>query len=285
MSARLLDGKSIAENIFASLRKRVEQRVRGGNSQPGLAVVLVGQDPASRIYVRNKRRACEQANIRSISHDLPADVSEKRLIDLIDSLNEDPKIHGILVQLPLPAHIDTEVILERILPSKDVDGFHPYNVGRLTLGIANFRPCTPQGIMMLLEHTGVLLKGRDAVVVGHSNIVGRPMSLELLAAECTVTICHHETRDLASKVKLAEILVVSVGKPGLIPGPWVREGAIVIDVGINRLSDGKIVGDVVFPEARERAAWITPVPGGVGPMTVATLLTNTLKAAEIRQGE
>nr|VFJ88572.1 MAG: methenyltetrahydrofolate cyclohydrolase /5,10-methylenetetrahydrofolate dehydrogenase (NADP+) [Candidatus Kentron sp. LFY] len=281
MSARLLDGKAIAENILSSLRERVMQRIRAGGSQPGLAVILVGRDPASEVYVRNKRRACEQSNIRSVAYDLPISVSEDYLVGLIDTLNEDSEIHGILVQLPLPAHIDPEVVIERILPGKDVDGFHPYNVGRLALGVAHFRPCTSQGIMTLLENTNEPLKGRDAVVVGHSAIVGRPMSLELLAAECTVTICHRETRDLASKIKSAEILVVSVGKPSLIPGSWIRKGAIVIDVGINRLHDGKIVGDVMFREARERAAWITPVPGGVGPMTVATLLANTLMAAEM----
>nr|VFK10002.1 MAG: methenyltetrahydrofolate cyclohydrolase /5,10-methylenetetrahydrofolate dehydrogenase (NADP+) [Candidatus Kentron sp. LPFa]VFK26058.1 MAG: methenyltetrahydrofolate cyclohydrolase /5,10-methylenetetrahydrofolate dehydrogenase (NADP+) [Candidatus Kentron sp. LPFa] len=284
MNARLLDGKAIAENILASLRERVARRIRAG-SQPGLAVILVGSDPASEVYVRNKRRACERVDIRSVAYDLPADVSEGALLGLIDTLNEDPRIHGILVQLPLPAHIDSEVVIERILPGKDVDGFHPYNVGRLALGMAHFRPCTSRGIMTLLESTDQPLKGRDAVVVGHSAIVGRPMSLELLAAECTVTICHRETRDLASKVQSAEILVVSVGKPGLIPGAWIRKGAIVIDVGINRLQDGRIVGDIIFQEARERAAWITPVPGGVGPMTVVTLLENTLKAAEMEEND
>nr|VFJ50157.1 MAG: methenyltetrahydrofolate cyclohydrolase /5,10-methylenetetrahydrofolate dehydrogenase (NADP+) [Candidatus Kentron sp. FW] len=283
MSARLLDGKTIAENILTSLRERVVQRIRGGGSRPGLAVILVGEDPASQVYVRNKRRACQQANIRSMAYDLPTDVSENRLIELIDALNQDPQVHGILVQLPLPAHIDPAMVIERILPTKDVDGFHPYNVGRLALGNAYFRPCTPLGVMTLLENTDVSLKGRDAVVVGHSAIVGRPMSLELLAAECTVTICHHETRDLATKVESAEILVVSVGKPGLIPGSWIRKGSVVIDVGINRLRNGKIVGDVEFEEARERAAWITPVPGGVGPMTVATLLANTLMALEMEE--
>nr|VFK42764.1 MAG: methylenetetrahydrofolate dehydrogenase (NADP+) / methenyltetrahydrofolate cyclohydrolase [Candidatus Kentron sp. TC] len=281
MNARLLDGKAIAENILVSVRERVARRIHAGGSQPGLAVILVGKDPASEVYVRNKRRACERVNIRSVAHDLPISTSENALIGLIDTLNEDPRIHGILVQLPLPAHIDSEVVIERILPDKDVDGFHPYNVGRLALGMAHFRSCTPRGIMTLLESANEPLRGRDAVVVGHSAVVGRPMSLELLAAECTVTICHRETRDLASKVKSAEILVVSVGKPGLIPGSWIRKGAIVIDVGINRLSNGGIVGDVMFREARERAAWITPVPGGVGPMTVVTLLENTLKAAEM----
>nr|VFJ52926.1 MAG: methenyltetrahydrofolate cyclohydrolase /5,10-methylenetetrahydrofolate dehydrogenase (NADP+) [Candidatus Kentron sp. DK]VFJ56674.1 MAG: methenyltetrahydrofolate cyclohydrolase /5,10-methylenetetrahydrofolate dehydrogenase (NADP+) [Candidatus Kentron sp. DK] len=279
MSARLLDGSTTANNILNSLRERVTQLIRAGYRRPGLAVVLVGEDPASRIYVKNKRRACEQTGIRSVAHDLPADTPEDQLLALIDKLNEDPEIHGILVQLPLPRHIDSEAVIERISPAKDVDGFHPYNIGRLALGIARFHPCTPRGIMTLLENTGEPLKGRDAVVVGHSPIVGRPMLLELLAVECTVTICHHETRDLAAKVGRAEILVVSVGKPGLIPGAWIREGATVIDVGINRLAGGKIVGDVVFEEARERAAWITPVPGGVGPMTVATLLANTVDSA------
>lgn len=279
MSARILDGKTIARNILDNLRERVTLLTGAGLPRPGLAVVLVGKDPASEVYVRNKRLACEQTGIRSVAHDLPADTEEEDLLALIDALNEDPGIHGILVQLPLPGHMDSEAVIERISPTKDVDGFHPYNVGRLALGIAHFHPCTPLGIMTLLENTGEPLKGRDAVVVGHSPIVGRPMLLELLAAECTVTICHHETRDLAAKVRQAEILVVSVGRPGLIPGAWIREGATVIDVGINRLPDGRIVGDVAFGEAKERAAWITPVPGGVGPMTVATLLSNTVQGA------
>nr|VFJ47127.1 MAG: methylenetetrahydrofolate dehydrogenase (NADP+) / methenyltetrahydrofolate cyclohydrolase [Candidatus Kentron sp. FM]VFJ48882.1 MAG: methylenetetrahydrofolate dehydrogenase (NADP+) / methenyltetrahydrofolate cyclohydrolase [Candidatus Kentron sp. FM]VFK08218.1 MAG: methylenetetrahydrofolate dehydrogenase (NADP+) / methenyltetrahydrofolate cyclohydrolase [Candidatus Kentron sp. FM] len=280
MSAQLLDGRATAKNILTSLRERIALRVGAGHSRPGLAVILVGDDSASEIYVRNKRHACEQTGIRSVAYDLPASTQTNEILAIIDTLNEDPEIHGILVQLPLPRHIDSETLIERIVPTKDVDGFHPYNVGRLALGIAHVRPCTPGGIMTLLEKTGEPLKGRDAVIVGHSPIVGRPMLLALLAAECTVTICHRETRDLASKVKRAEILVVSVGKPGLIPGAWIREGAIVIDVGINRLEGGKIVGDVVFEAARERAAWITPVPGGVGPMTVATLLANTVQAAE-----
>nr|VFJ89762.1 MAG: methenyltetrahydrofolate cyclohydrolase /5,10-methylenetetrahydrofolate dehydrogenase (NADP+) [Candidatus Kentron sp. H]VFJ91308.1 MAG: methenyltetrahydrofolate cyclohydrolase /5,10-methylenetetrahydrofolate dehydrogenase (NADP+) [Candidatus Kentron sp. H]VFJ97826.1 MAG: methenyltetrahydrofolate cyclohydrolase /5,10-methylenetetrahydrofolate dehydrogenase (NADP+) [Candidatus Kentron sp. H] len=284
MSAQLLDGRIIARRLLGTVRERVALRVEGGLSRPGLAVILVGEDPASRIYVRNKRRACEETGIRSAAYDLPANVRQNALLDLIDTLNEDPEIHGILVQLPLPEHIDAEAIIERVLPTKDVDGFHPYNMGRLALGMAALRPCTPQGIMTLLSTTGEPLKGRDAVVVGHSLIVGRPMLLALLAADCTVTICHRETRDLAAKVRDAEILVVSVGKPGLIPGLWIREGAIVIDVGINRLPGGKIVGDVAFEAARKRAAWITPVPGGVGPMTVATLLANTVEAADRASG-
>jgi len=281
MSAKLLDGKKIAGNILDSVRERAARLVDAGGFRPSLAVILVGDDPASHVYVRNKRRACEQTEVRSVAYDLPADVSQDKLLTLIEDLNQDPEIHGILVQLPLPRHIDSEAVIDHILPTKDVDGFHPYNVGRLALGVARFRPCTPQGIMTLLKETDEPLKGQDAVVVGHSPIVGRPMSLELLAVECTVTVCHHETRDLASKVKGAEILVVSVGKPELIPGSWIREGATVIDVGINRLDGGKIVGDVAFEAARERAAWITPVPGGVGPMTVATLLENTVQAAEL----
>ncbi|VFM98137.1 MAG: methenyltetrahydrofolate cyclohydrolase /5,10-methylenetetrahydrofolate dehydrogenase (NADP+) [Candidatus Kentron sp. G] len=280
MSAQLLDGIATAKNILTSLRERIALRVEAGRSRPGLAVILAGNDSASQIYVRNKRHACERTGIHSVAYDLPTSTQTNEILAIIDTLNEDPEIHGILVQLPLPRHIDSEALIERIAPTKDVDGFHPYNVGRLALGIPHVRPCTPGGIMTLLEKTGEPLKGRDAVIVGHSPIVGRPMLLALLAAECTVTICHRETRDLASKVKRAQILVVSVGKPGLIPGAWIREGAIVVDVGINRLEGGKIVGDVVFEAARERAAWITPVPGGVGPMTVATLLANTVQAAE-----
>ena len=281
MSARLLDGKAIAADIRYAVRQAVRERTSVGNNQPGLAVVLVGADPASEVYVRNKRRACEEVSIRSLAHDLPYDVSQSELLELIDELNADVTIHGILVQLPLPGHIDEESVIERIHPNKDVDGFHPYNVGRLALRMPRLRPCTPHGIMTLLARTGQALEGLDAVVVGHSRIVGLPMSLELLGAQCTVTTCHRYTRDLASKVRGADILVVSVGIPSLIPGEWIREGAIVIDVGINRRDDGSLVGDVDFETAKWRAGWITPVPGGVGPMTVATLLENTLLAAEL----
>jgi methylenetetrahydrofolate dehydrogenase (NADP+)/methenyltetrahydrofolate cyclohydrolase len=280
MSARIIDGKAIANEIRAGIRQRVEQRLAADLRRPGLAVILVGNHPASEIYVRNKRRACQEAGILSRAYDLPDDTPQQELLDLIDTLNADPDIDGILVQLPLPASMDEELIIERIRPDKDVDGFHPYNVGRLTLRIPLLRPCTPHGVITLLTHTGDPFFGREAVVVGASNIVGRPMSLELLLAGCTVTTCHRFTRDLAAHVRRADILVVAVGKPGLIPGAWVKPEATVIDVGISRLEDGKIIGDVEFEAARERAAWITPVPGGVGPMTVATLLQNTLYAAE-----
>lgn len=281
MSARLLDGKAIAADIRVSVRQAVHERTSIGKDPPGLAVVLVGQDPASEVYVRNKRRACEEVNIRSVAYDLPYAITQSELLRLIDQLNTDSSIHGILVQLPLPTHIDEESVIERIHPNKDVDGFHPYNVGRLALGMPRLRPCTPFGVMTLLEQTGQTLEGLDAVVVGHSRIVGLPMSLELLGAQCTVTTCHRYTRDLASKVASADILVVSVGIPSLIPGEWIREGTIVVDVGINRRSDGSLVGDVDFKTAQARASWITPVPGGVGPMTVATLLGNTLRAVEL----
>ena len=283
MSARLLDGKAAAAELLDAVKLRVRARVAAGQPRPGLAVALVGQDPASRVYVRNKRRACEEAGIRSVSHDLPEDVTEGRLHALIDEQNDDPAIHGILVQLPLPPHINTESIIERIAPLKDVDGFHPYNVGRLAVRMPLLRPCTPRGIMTLLERTEEPLEGRNAVVVGHSAIVGLPMALELLGARCTTTVCHRWTQDLQAKVAGADILVVSVGKPGLIPGSWVPEGAIVVDVGINRLASGELVGDVDFATARERASWITPVPGGVGPMTVATLLANAVEAAEFQE--
>lgn len=280
MTAKILDGKALSEQILQQVRLGVEARLSAGKRAPALAVILVGAEPASAIYVRNKRRSCEIAGVRSVSHDLPATISQGELLSLIDQLNEDPAIDGILVQLPLPKHIDPETIIERIHPDKDVDGFHPYNVGRLALRIPVLRPCTPRGVMTLLKTTGEDLKGRNAVIVGASNIVGRPMGLELLLAGCTVTTTHRFTRDLQSFVSQAEILVVAVGKPKFIPGSWIPEGATVIDVGINRLPDGTICGDVEFETAKQRAAWITPVPGGVGPMTVATLLENTLEAAQ-----
>lgn len=282
MAAKILDGKALADNILLQLKQRVAVRLAAGQRMPALAVILVGDNPASAIYVRNKRRACEIAGVRSVSRDLPAATSQPELLALIDQLNDDPTIDGILVQLPLPSHIETETVIERIHPDKDVDGFHPYNIGRLALRIPVLRPCTPRGIMTLIKTTGDDLKGRHAVIVGASNIVGRPMGLELLLAGCTVTTCHRFTRDLPGFVATAEILVVAVGKPHLVKGEWVREGATVIDVGINRLDDGSICGDVEFEAAAGRAAWITPVPGGVGPMTVATLLENTVDAAERR---
>ncbi len=281
MMAKLIDGKAIAADVRQSVKQRIDERQRKKLRTPGLAVVLVGADPASEIYVRNKRKACEEAGVISRSHDLPAETSEQELLDLIDRLNSDETIDGILVQFPLPEHIDADKVTERILPDKDVDGFHPYNIGRLALRRPSLRSCTPRGVITLLEHTGEPFYGRMAVVVGASNIVGRPMSLELLLAGCTVTICHRFTRDLEYHVAQADILVVAVGKPGIVAGQWVKPGSTVIDVGINRLANGTIAGDIgEFEVARERAAWITPVPGGVGPMTVATLLENTLFAAE-----
>lgn len=280
MPAKILDGKSIADNLLKQLKSRVDTMLSSGKRRPGLAVILVGDDPASSIYVRNKRRACETTGFHSVSHDLPASTSQEKLLALIDQLNEDQEIDGILVQMPLPVHIDPESVVERIHPGKDVDGFHPYNIGRLALRIPVLRPCTPRGVMTLLNSTGEELRGKNAVVVGASTTVGRPMALELLLAGCTVTVTHSATRDLPSFVKQAEILVVAVGKPEMVKGDWIQPGAMVIDVGINRLDNGKLCGDIAFETARERASWITPVPGGVGPMTVATLLENTVDAAE-----
>lgn len=280
MTAQLIDGKAIAASIRSEVRAQVEARRARGLRTPGLAVVLVGNDPASEVYVRNKRKGCDEAGIHSFAFDLPADTTQTDLLALIDRLNADPQIDGILVQLPLPAHIDTETVVERIRPDKDVDGFHPYNIGRLAIRMPTLRSCTPYGVITLLKHTGEPFYGREAVVVGASNHVGRPMGLELLLAGSTVTTCHRFTADLAAHVRAADILVVAAGKPGLVRGEWVKPGATVIDVGINRTADGRLVGDVEFEPARERAAWITPVPGGVGPMTVATLLQNTLLAAE-----
>jgi len=280
MTAKIIDGKAIAAKLRHRVRERVAERIAAGQRAPGLAVILIGNNPASEVYVASKRRACEDLGILSRSYDLPNTLAQDELIELIDKLNADPTIDGILVQLPLPPQIDPETVIERIRPDKDVDGFHPYNIGRLAVRLPVLRSCTPCGIMTLLEYTGENLRGKDAVIVGASNIVGRPMSLELLLAGCTVTICHRFTRDLESHVRRAEVLVVAVGKPELIPGDWVRPGAIVIDVGMNRLAHGRLVGDVEFEAATERAAWITPVPGGVGPMTVTTLMQNTLYAAD-----
>lgn len=280
MSAKIIDGKAIAAGIRREVKQAVQQRATQGRRPPGLAVILVGKDPASEVYVNNKRKACNDADFVSRSFDLPADTSEDALLKLIDELNDDATIDGILVQLPLPNHIDSETVIERIHPDKDVDGFHPYNIGRLTVRLPALRPCTPHGVMTLLKITGQTLKGMEAVVVGASNIVGRPMSLELLLAGCTVTTCHRFTRNLSEHVARGDIVVVAVGKPGIVKGEWIKEGAIVIDVGINRDAQGKLVGDVDFESAKQRAGWITPVPGGVGPMTVATLLQNTLYAAE-----
>jgi len=284
MAARLLDGKQIAAEVRAEVARRVAARRAEGRRQPGLAVVQVGDDPASSVYVGSKRRACTEVGFHSEAHDLPASTSQAELLALIDRFNADPVIDGILVQLPLPGQIDAEAVIERIDPAKDVDGFHPYNIGRLALRRPLLRPCTPRGIMALLDRTGIELAGRNAVVIGASNIVGRPMALELLQARCTVTVCHSRTVDLPGHVARAEVLVAAVGRPGFVPGEWIREGAVVIDVGINRQPDGRLTGDVDFAVASERADWITPVPGGVGPMTVAMLLENTADAADWRDG-
>lgn len=281
-TARILDGKRIAEDLLDNLKARVAIRVDAGKSPPGLAVVLVGQDPASAVYVRNKRRAAEKVGIRAIDFDLPADTGDAELLALIDRLNADPTVDGILVQLPLPDRRDATALINRIDPNKDVDGFHPENVGHLALRQFGLRPCTPRGITTLLGYTDRPVRGASATIVGVSNHVGRPMMLELLIAGCTTTCCHKFTPPdvLEASVRGADILVVAVGRPQLIPGEWVKPGAVVIDVGINRLDDGRLVGDVGFDAAAQRASWITPVPGGVGPMTVATLMQNTLEAAE-----
>lgn len=283
MSARILDGKRIADKLLDDLAARIDARVRAGKPRPGLAVVMVGNDPASQVYVRNKRRACARVGIHAYDFDLPTTASDDELGSLIDRLNHEPSIHGILLQLPLPGDREASALLERIDPRKDVDGFHPANVGHLALRQFGLRPCTPRGITTLLAWTDRPVRGATATIVGVSNHVGRPMALELLIAGCTTISCHKFTpRDvLERQVRQADILVVAVGRPGLIPGEWVKPGAVVIDVGINRLEDGRLCGDVGFAAAAERASWITPVPGGVGPMTVATLMQNTLEAAEL----
>jgi len=280
MSAQIIDGKAIATELKQSLKIATDKRLALGKRRPGLAVILIGGDPASQVYVGSKRRGCEEIGFKSDSYDLPATTTETELLTLIEKLNNDVEIDGILVQLPLPDHIDSDSIIEHIAPHKDVDGFHPYNIGRLAQRNPQLRPCTPKGIITLLQRTGIDLRGQEAVIVGASNIVGRPMALELLMAACTTTVCHRMTKDLEFHVRRADILVVAVGKPNFIPGEWIKEGAVIVDVGINRLEDGSLTGDVEFDKAKEKAAWITPVPGGVGPMTVATLLENTLYAAE-----
>lgn len=280
MTAQIIDGKQIAGNIRSLIKKRIQDRAANGKRAPGLAVIIVGSDPASEVYVRNKRKACEEVGIVSFSYDLPTTTTQAELTNLVTKLNKNPEVDGILVQLPLPDQIDTETILESILPAKDVDGFHPHNIGRLALRMPLLRSCTPKGVMHLLESTGEPIRGQDAVVVGASNHVGRPMALELLLAGCTVTNCHRFTKDTAAHVSRADIVVVAVGKPGIVKGEWIKPGAVVIDIGINREADGSLVGDIEFGSASKRAAWITPVPGGVGPMTVAALLENTLEATE-----
>jgi len=280
MTAQIIDGKQIASELRKDLKSRIDTRLSKGLRKPGLAVILVGNDPASEVYVRNKRKGCEDAGIESTAYDLDVNTSEEKLLSLIDELNDDDSVDGILVQFPVPDHINTETIIERIRPDKDVDGFHPYNVGRLASRMPVLRSCTPRGVMTLLESTGEEIRGKDAIVIGASNHVGRPMALELLLAGCTVTVCHRFTKDLASKVSQAEIVVIAVGKQGIVKGEWIKSGATVIDIGIHRSEDGKLSGDIDFDAAKEKASWITPVPGGVGPMTVATLLQNTVDAAE-----
>lgn len=280
MNAQLINGNAIAADIRDHIRQRVSARIASGLKPPGLAVVLVGSDAASSVYVRMKRKDCAEVGFISQDYDLPADTTQTALLALIDTLNANPETHGILVQLPLPAHMDANEVIERIDPAKDVDGFHPQNVGRLTLRLPGLRSCTPHGVMTLLARTDTVLEGAKAVVIGQSNIVGRPMALELLNARCTVTICHSRTRDLQKEVSDADIVVAAVGRAEFVPGAWIKPGATVIDVGINRVEDGRLVGDVEYAAAAERAAWITPVPGGVGPLTRATLLENTLAAAE-----
>jgi len=285
MSARIIDGKARAERLTADVRAGVAARVAARRTPPGLAVVLVGENAASQVYVRNKRRTTDAVGMISFAHDLSATATQDELLALIDGLNADPAVHGILVQLPLPKHIDADLVSERIYPRKDVDGLHPSNIGRLVLKRPLLRPCTPYGCMTLLRDTGEELIGKHAVVIGQSNIVGRPMALELLMARCTVTVCHSATRDLPGIAREGDILVAAVGRPRFVQGDWIKPGAIVIDVGVNRLADGKLCGDVDFDSAKERAGWITPVPGGVGPMTIATLLANTLRAAELQDGD
>lgn len=284
MSARIIDGNAIAASIRETIQQQVSTRLEAGKRAPGLAVILVGDNAASSVYVRMKRRDCAEVGFISQDYDLPADTSEAALLELVDTLNANPDTHGILVQLPLPSHIDAQAVIERIDPAKDVDGFHPQNVGRLVLRLPGLRSCTPHGVMTLLRHTDADLEGAKAVVIGQSNIVGRPMALELLNARCTVTICHSRTRNLQAEVESADIVVAAVGRPAFVPGDWIKPGATVIDVGINRMDDGRLAGDVDYAGAAERAAWITPVPGGVGPLTRATLLENTLQAAEAIDG-
>ena len=285
MPAQKIDGKQIAHDLKQQCKQRIDDRVKKGLRAPGLAVILVGADPASEVYVRNKRQSCDQIGLISKSYDLDETTSQQTLFDLVTELNNDDTIDGILVQLPLPDHIDTSLIIEHILPAKDVDGFHPYNIGRLAQRIPLLRPCTPWGIMHMLDTVGEKYKGSHAVIVGASNHVGRPMAMELLLAGATVTSTHRFTHNLPELVGQADILVVAVGKPGIVKGEWVKPGATVIDVGINRSKDGKLIGDVDYDAAAEHAAFITPVPGGVGPMTVAMLMSNTVDAADIRDNK
>jgi len=283
MVAKIIDGKQVAAQVRQEVKQRVEERIAQGKRPPGLAVILIGNDPASQVYVGTKRRACDEVGIISRSYDLPAETTQYELLKIVDRLNNDHTVDGILIQLPLPAHIDTSLVIERIDPGKDVDGFHPTNVGRLALRIPGLRPCTPYGVMRLLESEGINCLGKHAVVVGASNIVGRPMALELLLVGATVTVCHRFTTNTPELIAQADIVVVAIGKPGFVKAEWLKPGAVVIDVGINRLDSGKLAGDVEFEAAKDKVGWITPVPGGVGPMTVAMLMRNTLNACEKHQ--
>jgi methylenetetrahydrofolate dehydrogenase (NADP+)/methenyltetrahydrofolate cyclohydrolase len=283
ISAKIIDGKVIAEKLLSDIKTKIDARIAAGKRAPCLAVILVGADAASAIYVRNKRKACEKVGIRSIAHELSASLSEAELLALINNLNNDDTVDGILVQSPLPPQINEEHIIERISVDKDVDGFHPFNIGRLAIRQPTLRSCTPFGVIKMLQAANIDLMGLDATIVGVSNHVGRPMALELLLAGCTITSCHRHTKDLAGKVRQADLVVVAAGKAGLVQGDWIKEGAIVVDIGINRLADGSICGDVDFNAAKTRASYITPVPGGVGPMTVATLMENTLLALELKE--
>ena len=283
MTAKLIDGKKIAAAVKTKVKLLVDERTKLDKRPPGLAVILIGGDPASQVYVGHKRKACKEIGITSRSYDLPSDTTQYELVTIIDELNNDKSIDGILVQLPLPDHIDPSLIIEQIHPDKDVDGFHPLNIGKLSLRIPGMRPCTPYGIMHLLDSIGEVYKGRHAVIVGASNIVGRPMTMELLLAGATVSVCHRFSSNTPELIAQADIVVVAVGKAGLVKGEWIKEGATVIDVGVNRMADGTLAGDVEFNIASKKAAWITPVPGGVGPMTVAMLMKNTLIACEKHQ--
>lgn len=280
MTAKIIDGKKVAATVREQVKAAVDARLAQGKRPPGLAVILIGSEPASQVYVRNKRNACHEVGIESRSYDLPAETTQFELLKIVDKLNADHTVDGILIQLPLPAHIDASLVIERIDAGKDVDGFHPTNVGKLALRIPCLRPCTPYGVMKLIESEGIAVKGKHAVIVGASNIVGRPMALELLLRGATVTVCHRFTKDSAALARQADIVVAAAGKPGLVNADWVKEGALVLDVGINRLATGRLVGDVDYESVKEKAAWITPVPGGVGPMTVAMLMYNTLQACE-----
>lgn len=282
--AEIISGKEVSAKVKEELKAEIQGLKEKYGLIPGLTVVLVGEDPASKVYVRNKGKASEEVGINSVQHTLPATTTEEELLKLVAELNASKDVHGILVQLPLPKHINEEKVLESISPSKDVDGFHPYNVGRLMIGNPVLQPCTPFGVMRLLESTGIDIAGKDAVIIGRSNIVGKPMAMMLLKRSATVTICHSKTADLEAKIKAADIIVAAIGRANFVKGEWVKEGAVVIDVGINRLPDGKLVGDVDYESVSKKASFITPVPGGVGPMTIAMLLKNTVEAAKASIG-